>query len=386
MRRVLIYRSALGATSEPFIAAQAGAMTRWRPRLVGEAVAAGGALPGGLDCIQLAGGRARRWRSLRRQAALCFGRPLGSDVRRLRREAASLWHAHFATDAVEAWPLARELGLPMLVTLHGFDVCVDPDYWESGAGGWLMKRYPTRLRALAEERRVGFVAVSEAIARRALDWGIEPSKIVVRHIGVDTARMCPGAVAPSRRGRRVLFVGRLVEKKGCEHLIRAMSLPALRAAAAELCVIGDGPLRASLERMAADLGVATRFLGACSTAQVKQELDAARALCLPSVTAAHGDAEGFGLVLLEAQACGVPVVSSARGGAEEGLVDGVTGYAVAERDVGRLGERLLALLTDDALLESMSREARDFVVRCFDKAACTAALEAHYDRFLESCA
>jgi glycosyltransferase involved in cell wall biosynthesis len=102
-------------------------------------------------------------------------------------------------------------------------------------------------------------------------------------------------------------------------------------------------------------------------------------LCLPSITARNGDAEGFGLVLLEAQACGVPVVTSARGGATDGMINGVTGLAFDEGDVTALTGHLVKLLTDDTMAMAMSRAGPEFVAAKFDLRRCTADLEDLYD-------
>ena len=103
-------------------------------------------------------------------------------------------------------------------------------------------------------------------------------------------------------------------------------------------------------------------------------------LCLPSITAESGDAEGLPLVILEAQASGVPVVTSARGGATEGIIDGETGYAFAERDVAVMVDRLARLLTDDALVERFSNAAPAFIDKTHDLHRRTAALETLYDQ------
>jgi glycosyltransferase involved in cell wall biosynthesis len=181
------------------------------------------------------------------------------------------------------------------------------------------------------------------------------------------------------RRRRILFIGRFVEKKGGEYLLRAYARLRNRVPDAELTMVGDGPLQKKLEQLAGELQIPVRFPGALGAVQVKREIDEARVLCLPSVTAGNGDAEGFGMVLLEAQACGVPVVTSARGGAEEGVIDGKTGFAFAERDVDTLSERLTRVLTDDDLALSMSEEARPFVKQRFDIRRCTRSLEQLYD-------
>lgn len=134
-----------------------------------------------------------------------------------------------------------------------------------------------------------------------------------------------------------------------------------------------------LRALADELHVPVQFQGKLAAAAVKQHLDQARVCCLPSVTAQNGDAEGLGMVLLEAQACGVPVVTSARGGVSDAIRHGETGFAVPERDTAALAHFLTKLLSDDALTESMSRAAVQFVAANFDIHQCTAALEDWYD-------
>ncbi len=139
-----------------------------------------------------------------------------------------------------------------------------------------------------------------------------------------------------------------------------------------------------LQELAKKLGVSAQFRGALSSAEVIRELQMTRVFCLPSVHAASGDAEGFGIVLLEAEASGVPVVTSALGGAMEGIDDGVTGFAFAERDVDTLAARLITLLTDDALATSMAHAGPAFVSEKFDLYRCTEKLETLYDTACEA--
>lgn len=189
-----------------------------------------------------------------------------------------------------------------------------------------MRLYPHRLLQLAVEPRVRFVAVSDALRQRAIEYGIPSEKIEVSYIGIDSTRFRPGQVPICQRDLQVLFVGRLVEKKGCRVLIEAMARVRQQLPQAKLTVIGDGVLRGELEVQAAKQGAPVTFLGARSTDDVKAEINKSRVLCLPSITASSGDAEGFGIVLLEAQASGVPVVTSALGGATEGILEGATGF------------------------------------------------------------
>jgi glycosyltransferase involved in cell wall biosynthesis len=374
---VLVYRHALLPISETFIKEQVGAYRRWRGVLIGRRSTPGLDLDD-LDVRQL---RASRWPIVDRLwwgAARLVDRAPTPVANRLRGETPSLLHAHFGLDGVEARPLARALDLPMVVTLHGYDINITREFWERGGWGRRFRDYPRRLLALAAAPRVRFIAVSQAIRRRAIAFGVPAEAIDVRHIGVDLRRFAPSGRPVAERAHNVLFVGRLVEKKGCAHLVRAMAAVRSHAPAARLTIIGDGDERVALQTLAAALGVQATFLGAQPTAAVARELEQARVLCLPSVAAANGDAEGFGQVLLEAQACGVPVVTSARGGAEEGICDGVTGFAFAEGDERALADQLTRILVDDDLATAMSAEATRFVARRFDLDRCTEALEMLY--------
>jgi glycosyltransferase involved in cell wall biosynthesis len=381
-RTVLIYRNALLPFSETFIKEQIGAYSAWRGVLIGRHDLQ--ALPlEGLDVRLL---RPTPFDFLSRawwRVSGCLGTAPSPVVGMLKREAPSLLHVHFGVDAIDAWPLARALDLPMLVTLHGYDINIARQWWEAGHWGKRFQRYPRRLLELAAQPRVRFVAVSEAVRRRAVDFGISRDKIAVRYIGVDVRRFAPAGRSIADRERRVLFVGRLVEKKGCEYLIRAMEKVQAAVRGVSLVIAGDGALRSHLQRLAEQLQVRAEFLGALSSAQVQEELALARVFCLPSVTAANGDAEGFGLVLLEAQASGVPVVTSAIGGRDEGVCDGASGLTFSERDIDALATHLISLLTNDNIARSMALAGPRFVSRKFDLARCTQALEMLYDDMLE---
>jgi glycosyltransferase involved in cell wall biosynthesis len=376
MRNLIVYRSLLLPHSETFIREQVLAYRRWHAILVGRRLTNQLALNGlKVEALETPnpGALTRVYYKVQRTLRSA------PNISRLSAHNPQLLHAHFGMDAVEAAPIARNLGVPMVVTLHGFDVNIWKEWWTSGKGGLFMRRYPHHLMRLGSDPRVFFIAVSDAIRQRAISYGLPESKIAVRYIGVDATGFRPGPVPVARRVKRVLFVGRLVEKKGCEYLLRAM--PAIRSQVpdAELTIVGDGPLRPALEALGRELGVNAIFKGVLSPAEVKNELDAARVFCLPSITAANGDAEGLAIVLLEAQAKGVPVVTSARGGRSEGIVHGETGFAFAERDTRELANALAKILSDDGLAESMAAAGPLLISQRFDINRCTEHLESYYD-------
>ncbi|RQP26560.1 glycosyltransferase [Piscinibacter terrae] len=381
--RVAVYRSPILPLSETFIRDQVRAMHRWNATLFGETLYDPRPVLDGITHQAL-------WRDTRigrtlRRADRLLEQVMGyspAKHRALRTLRPDLVHVHFATDAVQAWPTLRRLGVPVVVTLHGYDINTHADWWHAGHGGPRMRDYPERLREMAADPSVHFIAVSQAIRRAALAQGVGDERMSIRHIGIPTQNFPVEGPPPSQRRPDVLFVGRLVEKKGGRFLVEAAAALRERVPGVRLVFIGDGPCRDDLAAQARRLDVDARFLGAQPQAEVRRQLVSARALCLPSVTAANGDAEGLGMVLLEAQCAGVPVVTSAKGGSEEAIVDGVTGFAFGEGDVPRLAQSLEVLLRDGARVDLMAREAAQFVRRQFDIGHCTRALETHYDHIL----
>ncbi len=374
MKRVAIFRADLLPISETFIRDQMRMLRHWDPVLVGFRTVAGG-----LETPE------RRYRIVQRGNDVSFNfrvlmrRPLPRLVEALAESQADLVHVHFGTDATDIWCSVKAAGLPMLVTLHGYDINIRRDWWESGHGGLRRRLYPRRLLHMASDPTVHFLAVSRAVMRRAVEYGIPEQKIALSHIGVDTVRFQPGGLPLESRRKRILFVGRMVEKKAPLLMVRAFADVRRRIPDAELVMIGDGPLLLDAMQLAQALFVPVEFTGALGSEKVLEHVNQARVLCLPSVTAENGDAEGFGLTILEAQACGVPVVTSAVGGATEGLLQGTTGHAFQEGNMAQLVECLSTWLLDDDLAKAASVAARQFVDDSFNLPRCTQHLEGIYD-------
>jgi len=220
MKTVLVYRNDLLPLSEVFIKEQVMALRDWRPVLVGRRVL--DQLP--LDDLDIRiVDQQQSAQTLIGKIRRAFGIVSTRTKRELEAENPQLVHAHFGTDALDAWPISRALDLPMLVTLHGYDINIRRQWWEEGNLGLRMRSYPRRLLQLAQQSRVTFTAVSHALRRRAIEFGIPPQKIQVNYIGIDVRKFRPAELPIAQRPPHVLFVGRLVEKKGCRYLIEAMS-------------------------------------------------------------------------------------------------------------------------------------------------------------------
>ena len=213
-------------------------------------------------------------------------------------------------------------------------------------------------------------------ALAALGCPIE--RIRVHRMGVDCRRFAaPPAAETSGRPFRVVTVARLVEKKGLADAIRAI---AQLSVPCEYIVVGDGPLRGSLEQLAAATGVADRirFVGGKPAADVIGFLHSADVLLAPSVTARDGDIEGMPVSIMEGMASGLPVVATNHSGIPEIVADGRSGFLVAEHDVDGLASRLSELATDASLRRRMGLAGAAIATAEFDITMLTDRLVAMY--------
>ena len=158
--------------------------------------------------------------------------------------------------------------------------------------------------------------------------------------------------------KTVLFVGRLAEKKGVKYLIEAMQW-----IDAELLIAGDGPLREALVQETARLKLTdkVRFLGAMSHEELPRVYASADIFAAPSVTARDQDKEGFGLVILEAMASGLPVVASRSGGITDLIQDGWNGLLAEEKDSRDLAVNINRLFTEPELYSKLVENMKDTV-------------------------
>lgn len=288
-----------------------------------------------------------------------------------------LLHAHFGPAGLTALPLARWLKIPLVVTFHGYDATVADDY---------LARSHYRIRAYVRKRHVLqkqaalFIAVSEFLRKQLIARGFPEERIIVHYTGVDTNFFQPTGSIP--RDPVVLFVGRLTEKKGCEHLLRAMGEVEEAAPGTELVVVGDGPLRRELEELAKKTLRKYRFLGWQPPETVREWMRRARVFSVPSVRAPSGDGEGFGMVFAEAQAMGLPVASFSSGGVPEAVLHEETGLLAAEGDWRSLARNILALLLNRDLWRRMSEAGQRRVRESFELAKQTSKLEQTYGSLL----
>ena len=268
-------------------------------------------------------------------------------------------HSHFGPNGLLAVRL-KELGLiqaPIITTFHGFDVNVGP------------LRYGSDMyKELFREETI-YTVNSAFTMRKVIDLGCPEKQVHKLSVGLDPAKypFRERTLRPSEPVK-IITVARLVEKKGIEYSIRAVSIVAKRYPQAQYQIVGDGPLRGTLEQLIEELHVSTnvKLLGWKTQDEVRDFYGGAHMFILPSVTASNGDMEGQGLVLQEAQAMGLPVVSTLHNGIPEGVLDGQSGFLVPERDVNALAEKLFYLIEHPELWPAMGRAGRKFVEQHYD--------------------
>ena len=287
-------------------------------------------------------------------------------VRQIAQRKPALIHAHFATDACTALPLVKDLRIPIVVTLHGYDVTTPNQAFEKTFFG---RAYLTR-RAKLWEVATKFLCISNYIRSRALEKGFPEEKLWVHYIGVDSNKFRP-ETSPQPE-QIILFVGRLVPEKGCGHLIRSMVMVQKQIPAAKLVIVGDGPERIRLQEEASRSLKNFQFLGSQPADAVKHWISCCRVLAVPSIT------EGLGMVFCEAQDMGVPVASFAIGGIPEVVVHGESGLLATTGDDEQLAQHLVRLLRDPDLCTRMGRAGRSRVERMFNLRTQTQLLEEKY--------
>ncbi len=251
----------------------------------------------------------------------------------LRAIAPDLLHAHqVMPDGAAAERLAADLGVPLVITVHGADV-----YQHLRAGGRTAARTRQVLGGAA-----AVIAVSSKVAASLQDH-VPAERLFVNLNGI-TGDPRPVSPADYLPGRRVLLtVGYLIERKG--HAVVLDALRHLRddGVAVEWAVAGDGPLRDSLATRAAELGIAggVHFLGRLPHSEVLALMARADLFVLPSWD------EAFGLVYTEAMVQGTPVVACRGEGVEDFVTDGESGYLVPPRDAATLATVLSRALGDE---------------------------------------
>ncbi len=283
-------------------------------------------------------------------------------------------HCHFGPNGLIGTYL-KECGYAMRVitSFHGSDINSYP------------KRYGSDVYKTLYAKSDLFTANTEYTKGKMIENGCDSSRIYIVPECL-IAEEYDGVDGNTREKNSVLTVGRLEEKKGHVYALRAIAKIRTEIPGIKYYIVGGGSLMETLQQEALSLGIsdACCFVGSCTSEQVRDFYSRCEVFTLPSVTASNGDKEGQGLVLQEAQICGLPVVSTRHNGIPDGILENETGFLVEERDVDALADRLKALLLDESLRKSFGARGKSFVSAKYDISTITASLSTCYLNALAS--
>jgi len=281
-------------------------------------------------------------------------------------------HCHFGPNG-NLGAYLKQLGVQgkLVTTFHGYDTRLGIK-----KGGYI---YQT----LFEEGDC-FIAVSDYNYEHLISFGLDKNKIICHPVGIDVDKFVYKWQSESPKDAKqikVISIARLVEEKGIQYGIRAIHklLQQNTGLDLEYNIIGCGPLESVLKGLIHELMLdkVVHLLGPQEQEQVAQALQQSHLFFLPSV------AESFGVVLLEAQAVGLPVVATAVGSTSQAIIDGKSGFLVPKRNVAAMAERLEYLIKHPELWPEMGRAGRRFVEEYYDIKKLNSKLIEIYKSLLE---
>ena len=277
--------------------------------------------------------------------------------RLLRRRRIDVIHAHWLLpQGLVAWRLRQRTHTPYLVTSHGGDLF--------GLRGRWLATLKQRVAAASSAMTV----VSSAMRAEAARIGLCPPRLEVLPMGVDLRERFVADPDTRRADAELLFVGRLVAKKGLVHLLDALSAVLAQNPRVELHIAGFGPEEAALRAQAQRLGIAAQvhFIGAVAQADLPALYRHASLFVAPFVRDAHGDQEGLPVVLMEAIGCGCPVLVGEVAGIHDLLGAAAAEVCVQPTDTAALAAAIIKALATPEQAQARARAMREAAARWID--------------------
>lgn len=292
----------------------------------------------------------------------------------------ALLHCHYAVDAAYFLPLFRQLGLPGVVSLYGYDVSSFPNAF-GGIGKLYMKKVFAEMDL--------FLAMSEDMKADAMALGAPEEKVLVHYHGINAARFAYQERTYGERERfTILCVGSLEPKKGQHHLLRAVAHLRRHSprVPVHVVLVGTGPLQAELNKLIAgyDLHTCVEMAGYVPHLDSRFPLFYRNADVFVhfSTTQPDNDKEGIPGTIVEAMASGLPVIATRHAGIPAVIDDGTHGILLDESDTEGIARAILALYESESLRRRLGVNAAQRALTELDLTTKTALLEEIYDRVL----
>ena len=233
-----------------------------------------------------------------------------------------------------------------------------------------------------------FLPICKYFKEILIRLGCNESRLIIHPLGIDTKKFLSTnkkEIVPNY-SINILSIGRLIEKKGFEYSIKAISKLIEVYPNINYSIVGDGPLLSILKKLIKNLGIEKNvgFLGTLERNEVIKLLKKAHIFILTSVTAKDGDKEGTPTVLLEAQAMNVPIITTFHSGIPEIILDGKTGFLVHERDVEAIKEKLELLINNPNTFRELSKHGKKYIKENFDVKMLNKRLISYYNSLLKN--
>jgi colanic acid/amylovoran biosynthesis glycosyltransferase len=303
----------------------------------------------------------------------------GPDIhleRAVNKSKARLMHAHFGTSGMSALPAATHTKIPLVTTFYGFDITR-----QAKEESWM-----SRYRQLFQHGRL-FLVEGPHMKSHLAGLGCPEAKIRVQRIAISTNTIVCRPRTAKSSGDSVVFIfsGRFVEKKGLLYALRAFRQLRCKYNNFEFRIIGDGPLRQEIQDFVVinQMTDYVKLLGFLSYKDYLTQMSLADVFVHPSVTAADGDSEGGApTTILEAQAMGMPVVSTLHADIPNVVAAGASALLCRERNVAELSDNLTYMMENQNSWKDMGIAGREFVQTHHDVSKEIDKLEDKYDALL----
>jgi len=281
-------------------------------------------------------------------------------------------HAHFGFDGYRMIKPALKNNIPLITSFYGSDVSRLPQEFD----------WKRRYKKLAKNGNA-FIAISDYMKQQLIQLGFPENKIVVIRFGLDLSKFSfqPHYSTP----RNIMMVGRMVEKKAFGDAIKAINQLRNENFNVQLDLYGDGELKEALKKMAADLNLnrLITFHGRLTPEEIRAEYKKHSMLLVPSKTAADGDQEGLPNVILEAMACGTPVIAANHAAAGEVLEHKQNGLLLEKGNYTALANAIKSIKNEEINLQNIRHKARKKIEQNYEINDKIMSLEKLYKRTIE---
>jgi len=285
-------------------------------------------------------------------------------------------HAHFGQAGIASIPLKRKLSVPLITSFYGFDL------------GSNLSKLKKGYISLAKEGHL-FLALSEDMKKDLVKLSFPRDKIIIHHLGVDVDKYCPGYFGKNNILGKCTFliVARFEERKGIHFAIDAFQTVSSFFCNSNITlrIVGDGPFKNEIIKHIGDnkqIILFNNFITNDPEAVVINEMQNCDVFVLTSQTMPDGDKEGTPIVLMEAQACGKPCISTYHAGIPEVVINNETGILVKEKDINAIFKAMLFFIQNTDRRIEMGQKAREHIINEFNLRCQMVKLINIYNRYL----